>query len=736
MSGETALAVDGQGVYFYFDRKKRIPVLNNAKIAVPRGIIYSLLGPSGCGKTTLLKCIIGQHKVQEGSLKVYGRIPGSKGFPIPGPGVGYMPQELGLYFEVSIEEIITYFGSLYGMKKKIIKERLNFLVELLDLPDKKRMIKHLSGGQQRRVSFAIALVHKPPLLILDEPTVGVDPILRQNIWDHLVTLAKNDRMTIIITTHYTEEARQANVVGLMRNGQLIVEKNPEDLIKQHGVTTLEEVFLDLCKRCDEDTGGEKNYNLRSVESHDPKSPSENGSLLKVKTANGGYADGKHAEKNGQEFTLVRMNAVNNCDGTIDEMNGGHDNTTALLSPSYVQKEFDHDTLSSELFASWLRILCLTRKNWLRLRRNIFLIIFSILIPTAEVVIFSLCLGSNPFDLTVAVVNMDEGINNFGEFYLRSLNNRTIHQVKYDDLSSACESVKRGESWAALYIEPEFSPCIVDRILEGGDSSNDTLSCSMVKLYIDNSNYVITSTIYIDLLRAYLMVGEDLLSKYGKSVLTARSPVKIEDYIYGKETATIIEFIAPGVVVAITYIISIAVTGMAILEEKKIGLFERSFVAGARPTEVIMSQFFVLAVIVFLQNIGMLICAFHVFNIPYSGPFPWIVVGMMVVGICGMSYGFLVSTITDDLSSAIVIAVGSFIPTLFLSAIIWPVEAMPYYLRYFSYCLPLTKMIESMRSVIIRGWTISDYNVWDGYLICISWTVVTMFLSIIWFKMKK
>ncbi|GIX76681.1 ABC transporter G family member 23 [Caerostris extrusa] len=157
-----------------------------------------------------------------------------------------MRPELALYPEITTEETLTYFGRLYQMEPRAIKDRISFLTSFLDIPDKKKQIKHLSGGQQRRVSFAAALIHKPPLLILDEPTVGVDPLLRKSIWKHLQKLTTTDATTIIITTHYVEEARQAHVVGLMRDGHLLAETNPEVLITQHNVLTLEDVFLKLC----------------------------------------------------------------------------------------------------------------------------------------------------------------------------------------------------------------------------------------------------------------------------------------------------------------------------------------------------------------------------------------------------------------------------------------------------------------------------------------------------------
>ncbi len=131
------------------------------------------------GKTTILRCIVGRITFDSGSISVLGKEPGSKGHKIPGYDVGYMPQEIALYNDFSIHETLYYFGLLHNLKSAYFKEREAFVLEFLDLPAKDRLVKNLSGGQKRRVSMAIALLQEPKLLILDEPTVGVDPLLRE-----------------------------------------------------------------------------------------------------------------------------------------------------------------------------------------------------------------------------------------------------------------------------------------------------------------------------------------------------------------------------------------------------------------------------------------------------------------------------------------------------------------------------------------------------------------------------
>lgn len=177
-----------------------------------------------------------------------GGKPGTKGSGVPGKRVGYMPQEIALYGEFTIKETMMYFGWIFGMNTSEIIERLQFLLNFLDLPSQNRMVKNLSGGQQRRVSFAVALMHDPELLILDEPTVGVDPLLRQSIWNHLVHITKAGQKTVIITTHYIEEARCAHTIGLMRSGKFLAEESPSNLLSIYRCLSLEEVFLKLSRK--------------------------------------------------------------------------------------------------------------------------------------------------------------------------------------------------------------------------------------------------------------------------------------------------------------------------------------------------------------------------------------------------------------------------------------------------------------------------------------------------------
>ncbi|KAI5716835.1 hypothetical protein M8J76_013190 [Diaphorina citri] len=211
-------------------------ILKDFNMTIPKNYIYGLLGSSGCGKTTLLKCLVGALDLDYGSIEL---IVNSK------KKIGFMPQETALFDEFTIAETFQFYASLYRISSEEFRAKMKELQEVLDLPPDHRTCSTLSGGQVRRVSIAVTLLHTPSLVILDEPTSGLDPMLAHYFWQYLQRMSSNGQ-TIIITTHYIEEARQANVVGLMRKGVLLAEKSPEELIASYGVESLEEVFLRLC----------------------------------------------------------------------------------------------------------------------------------------------------------------------------------------------------------------------------------------------------------------------------------------------------------------------------------------------------------------------------------------------------------------------------------------------------------------------------------------------------------
>ncbi|WP_438446933.1 ABC transporter ATP-binding protein [Gorillibacterium sp. sgz5001074] len=215
-------------------------VLHGITLEVRRNEIFGLLGPSGSGKTTLVKMIAGIDEATSGHIEVLGQ-------PMPKLAmlsrIGYMAQSDALYTELSAKENLEFFGSLFGLKGGKLKQRMQEVMELVNLTDHlKRSVGSYSGGMKRRLSLAIALMHEPEVLILDEPTVGIDPVLRKSIWTELETLSKRG-VTILVTTHVMDEADKCHRLGMVRDGALIAVGTPEALKQETGSANIEEAFL-------------------------------------------------------------------------------------------------------------------------------------------------------------------------------------------------------------------------------------------------------------------------------------------------------------------------------------------------------------------------------------------------------------------------------------------------------------------------------------------------------------
>lgn len=204
-----------------------IKAVDNVTLDVPQGSIFGFIGPSGCGKTTTVRLAIGNYGATDGTIKVLGKSP-DRFTRDDQKRIGYMPQLFILYPELTIWENLNFAASIYGYTMDR-RERFEELLELVELTGhEKKMARNISGGMQRRLSLASTLIHSPELIFLDEPTAGIDPVLRRKFWDHFQTL-KEQGHTLFVTTQYVGEAAYCDYVGVMRNGQLLMVETPEML---------------------------------------------------------------------------------------------------------------------------------------------------------------------------------------------------------------------------------------------------------------------------------------------------------------------------------------------------------------------------------------------------------------------------------------------------------------------------------------------------------------------------
>ena len=238
MSARAAVAVEGLVV----DRGGR-EILHSLSLEVARGSVTGLLGPSGCGKSTLMRAIVGVQIVAGGSVSVLGRPAGAAELR---HRVGYVTQAPSVYLDLSIEENLRYFAAIV----RASREEIAATIETVGLGGyERRVVGSLSGGERSRVSLATALLSKPELLVLDEPTVGLDPVLRAELWASFQELAR-EGTTLLISSHVMDEASECDSLLLMREGALLEHITPNDLRAQTGRQDLGQAFLAVIERAE------------------------------------------------------------------------------------------------------------------------------------------------------------------------------------------------------------------------------------------------------------------------------------------------------------------------------------------------------------------------------------------------------------------------------------------------------------------------------------------------------
>jgi ABC-2 type transport system ATP-binding protein len=213
-------------------------VLPGISLAVGRGVVTGLLGPSGSGKSTLLRAIVGVQIVKSGAVEVLGEPAGS---PSLRRRVGYMTQAPSVYGDLSVRENLLYFARVLGVEPDAAMATLE-RVSLAELSE--NLVARLSGGQRARVSLATALLHEPELLVLDEPTVGLDPVLRRDLWDFFHMLAESGT-TLLVSSHVMDEAARCDRLVLLREGSILADLTPDELLQRTDASDLDAAFLSL-----------------------------------------------------------------------------------------------------------------------------------------------------------------------------------------------------------------------------------------------------------------------------------------------------------------------------------------------------------------------------------------------------------------------------------------------------------------------------------------------------------
>ncbi|XP_039286488.1 ABC transporter G family member 23 isoform X2 [Nilaparvata lugens] len=497
-------------------------VIRDLNMTVPEGCIYGLLGPSGCGKTTLLNCIMGNIHYDTGSIYMSCKKQSQ---------LGFMPQDVALIESLSIFEMFSYYGRMFGMSTNKIEARAEELKALLQLPPLESRNGCLSGGEQRRVSFAVALLHDPEFLILDEPTVGLDPLLSQSIWLYLVKLTTKTKKTIILTTHYIEEARHAHMVGLMRGGSILAEAPPMNLMSSHNCSTLEQTFLIFSqadeqshKLPDETVNQEPSLKLRSPIA---KQTSFSFSRFKAQL----LKNTLYVTREVPLLLILFLMPIMQC--TFQNVAVGHDPTQLPIAV------VNHDHYDCA-----------------------------------------------PHHHSHHTCDWDTPISCRFLSHLQRTTD-TLHIVDKHNLLEAERDLKRNNVWGLLYFAPNFTQAIAARYVNASvlNTPDDVFDIGAVNIRLDMSNHVVANIMRMDLSSTLIDFLKELFHECNWPDTVVQLPMRIEEPIYGSRRPIFTHFQSPAILVAFDFYLPLLFTTGFLLHEKVSGVLERTMTVGFFMTAV-------------------------------------------------------------------------------------------------------------------------------------------------------
>ncbi|XP_015787578.1 ABC transporter G family member 23-like [Tetranychus urticae] len=663
---------------------KSVDILNNVDLNLPRGQIYGLLGPSGCGKTTLLRCFIGSIIPQVGDLFIFGRRPYESELGIPGPNVGYMPQEIALHSNLTVYENLMYFGIVYQIPFGDLTKRCNDLIEKFHLePFKSQCVRTLSGGQARRLSLLVALLNESPLIILDEPTVGVDPVLRETCWNYLAKLAELQNCTIIVSTHYIEEARKANRIGFMRKGKIIVEDEPGRLMNIHSTTSLDQVFFKLC----------------SVRR---KSTICNPRDLKIFQ--------QRMARAGKNIALGQY-----------------------PSKSWFPTEIKPSTVSASI-KQWLSLWSsLTLNNIFNEFRDPLVLSLQYSVSCWTILLFYFCIGNPPTGLKLAIVNNGSSFIDMGSAFIDSINGSMFIKQSYDSFDVAMADARKAPFWGVLWIPEDFT----ETLMLDKSSLNTTIEkvrSGQMKISVDMGNRIVAGMGLRGLFNAFMSFMLSTMKMIGLDEKLASFPIQIAEPIYGSKISRdyndFRRTMFPGFVIICTLTLAMAISSIGLINLRTSKTFERLLVAGVSK-ETMLTVHFVTRLALQIPLILFIICLqCTLIGVDYPDKIIWAIFLFIIQTAIGIVCGIVLSGLSREVVASLYAVSGIFVILTFSTGAIWPLQSISSSFRWIFYCIPGTGSIHAYRSMIYRGWNLLHPKIWPG--ICIDFVWMTT-LTILGFK---
>lgn len=674
--------------------------VDEVSFSVKKGRIFGLLGPNGSGKSTVIRMLCGVLAPSGGSARVLG-VDVARDPEAVKRRIGYMSQHFSLYRDLSVEENLRFSGRVYGMEPDAIEARATELIGLLGLePYRGQLAGVLSGGWKQRLALAVALVHDPDLLFLDEPTAGIDPVARRELWDLLYDLAARGK-TLLVTTHYMDEAERCSEVGYLHHSKLIVCGEPGELCALPSVTP----------------PGTRRFELECAEPAPALAPLRALAGVRDATLLGRaihllVEEGLEPEAIGPEAGLGECK--------VRPVGAGLEDVFVMLSAeSEAQREASPEAAPEPEPASappaepeparerarpWRGFGAVFQKELIHVRRDPAALVFMFLIPVIQTILFGFALDTQVEHIETVVFDQD-GSRESALLVERFVNTRTFRVVsEVGDDDSFRRAISSGRAKVGLRIPPDFS----ERLLARRQAA--------VQILIDGSDAQVASTAqrttaligFVGSLERGRAMAEALQVSVARDESGAFSlPYDLRSRILFNPDLESSVFFVPALVGIILQLVTLFLTAFAIVREREQGTLEQIFVTPVGRGGLLLGKLVPYALIGFVETLVVLSVMTWVFGVPVRGSLTLLLCLSVLFLFCALGLGLLISTLARTQAQAMQLAFLVMLPSILLSGFMFPRTNMPGPIYGLSFAFPVTYYIEVLRGVILRGADLYD-----------------------------
>ncbi|MFO1063206.1 MAG: ABC transporter permease [Pirellulales bacterium] len=731
--------------------------VDRVSFSVERSAIFGLLGPNGSGKSTIIRMLCGVLAPTAGSASVLGLDVARDAEAIK-RRIGYMSQKFSLYNDLSVRENLDFYGRIYGLNPARLRERKESVLELTQIGRyMDRLAGALSGGWKQRLALACSLIHEPEVVFLDEPTAGIDPVARRQLWDLLFELSGRG-VTLLVTTHYMDEAERCTDVGYIYNSKLLTVGKPHDLKSLPQVTP----------------EGMKRYEIDAEDA--PRQLSMLRGLPGIQEATifgrrlHVLAEDRVTPTAMQEVTeTASLDAIREIEPSLEDVFVTLTNAAVAQSASAVSiqtpkgqaAEVAADPASSgsrfespspapssrtdaqerekrlgrsEPRGSMPRtspvagLWAILIKEFFHIRRQTSTIFFMLVVPVMQTIIFGWAIQTEINNIPTAVLNLD-GKRPSRELIESFLNTRQFKIIaETPDRESFMRAITAGRARVGIIIPPDYTELTsvgrqvqIQVLVDGSDSQVATTALNTANLLGLNLSMSKREC------RLRWPISAAARDQYGSAAVL----IEIRPRLLFNPNLLAARFFVPGLVGIILQLVTLFLTSFAIVRERELGTLEQLFVTPVSRAGLLLGKLLPYALVGFVEVLLVLTIMVYVFQVPIQGNLILLLVLSMLFIVCSLGLGLLVSTLAKTQVEAMQFAFILMLPSVLLSGFMFPRAEMPLPIYAATHLIPVTYFVEILRGIILRGADALDLMPWIiGLVICCT---VILSLSIARFR---